>query len=228
MEYQEFFSRFGGSLRTKHLAALSQPGNREANIEKPRDHVEKRHFELPDSSELPKEFIRLDPWEAEYLFLIASYAKQGIVETGRYNGGSAFLMACSNPHVPIHSIDLEPQDDDKLRSLIAETRIGSNIDLIVGDSQKKRYPQIEAFDVLFIDGDHSYQGCLNDLENWFHLLSEGGHLILHDSYEGNEVQPAALTFIGKNSVEVIVSPNIVAQHWMNPRGSLAHFLKTVA
>jgi hypothetical protein len=38
-------------------------------------------------------------------------AKRGILEIGRFNGGSLFLMACANPAVSIYSIEIAPQDD---------------------------------------------------------------------------------------------------------------------
>lgn len=36
------------------------------------------------------------------------------------------------------------------------------------------------FDVIFIDGDHSYQGVKNDYENSLPLLNENGYVIFHD------------------------------------------------
>jgi hypothetical protein len=38
--------------------------------------------------------------------------------------------------------------------------------LIVGDSEKGRFPDIRPYDLLFIDDDHSYQGCSADIANW--------------------------------------------------------------
>lgn len=36
------------------------------------------------------------------------------------------------------------------------------------------------FDVIFIDGDHSYEGVKNDYVNCLPLLNEGGYVIFHD------------------------------------------------
>ena len=209
MDYQSFFEAFGGSARTKNTGL----GNR-------------RHCELPHESGLPKEFIRLDPWEMEYLFLVARRAKHGILEVGRFNGGSCFMMACAASDVPIYSIDIAPQDDDMLRKLFVQHQLGANVQLIVGDSHE-RYPQVGIVDVAFIDGDHSYEGCMGDLVNWYDHLASGGHLILHDSYPGPwQVQDAILDFMKQHpELESVQSPYIGAMHWNYPAGSIAHLIK---
>jgi predicted O-methyltransferase YrrM len=38
-------------------------------------------------------------------------------------------------------------------------------------------------DVLFIDGDHSYEGCRADLEAWLPFVQPGGWIAFHDSSE---------------------------------------------
>jgi predicted O-methyltransferase YrrM len=218
MNYQTFVRHFGASVRTKNIV---QPGEDAAANHK----VNKRAYTLPPSSEIDREFIRLDPWEAEYLFILAERSKEGIVETGRFHGGSTFTMACANPVAPIWSIDIAPQNDEKLTSVFKAQSVGNNVSLIVGDSQHSRYDQIGRFDLLFIDGDHSYEGCTADLENWFPLLSPGGHVVLHDSYYGQPVMDAVSDFF----LTVPNSPMIPAfrgsQHWRHHAGSMAHFIK---
>ena len=90
-----------------------------------------------------------------------------------------------------------------------------NVNLITGDSQKTSYDEISSYDLLFIDGDHSYQGCLNDLNNWWSKLSSGGHIILHDCYAFTEVQKAVIEFLIDKNVEFIVSPYRGHEHWFN-------------
>jgi predicted O-methyltransferase YrrM len=220
MEYHEFFERFGASVRKKNIRpAKAPPGHRKAN---------RRAFTLPKSSEMPEEFIRLCPWEMEYLFCVARDAKLGILETGRFNGGSLFVMACAAPQsVPIWSIDLAPQNDAFLREQLARFRPNSKISLIVGDSQHAKYPEIGNVDVLFIDGDHTYEGCMADIENWYENLVAGGHLIFHDSYQGKHgVQAALVDFMKKHpELQIVQSPFIGAAYWQYPAGSIAHFIK---
>jgi predicted O-methyltransferase YrrM len=172
LEYSAFYQKFGGSARTNNIAAVmlqpAPPGDPARN---------RRAFSLPATSGLPKEFIRLCPWEMEYFYLVARRVKRGIIETGRFNGGSCFLLACAAPDVPIHSIDIAPRNDDLLRTLFKQHNVGQNVDLIVGDSQKTKYPQIGEVDLLFVDGDQSYDGCMNDMVNWYDHLLPNGHLL---------------------------------------------------
>ncbi len=232
MEYAEFYRRFGGSYRRRHLMRIpARLGARwlwvlRALFQRDFDRtLGKIPFVLPPESELPLKFIRLDPWEGEYLFMMGSLARKRIVEVGRFNGGSSFLLACANPKAPIHSVDIAPQDDDRLRRCLANAGVGSNLELIVGDSQRDAYPEIHDVDLLFIDGDHSYEGCTRDLENWYPKLVPGGHVLLHDCYFGSEVLDSVVDFTAQHDVEVIRSPYQIASHWRSPPGSIAHFVK---
>lgn len=209
MNYEEFFQRFGRSLETKNIRKRNWFG---------RVKRRGRDFVLPPSSEAPERFIGLCPWEAEYLFMIARRARAGILETGRRDGGSVFLMACAAPDVPIWSIDIAPRGDERLRELFAARGVGSNVVLITGDSQKTQYPEIGEIDVLFIDGDHTYEGCMNDLTNWYSKLKPNGHLILHDSYRGKHgVQDAVADFMNLHTELLpLQSPFIGSEYWIPP------------
>jgi len=228
MDYVTFYKAFGGSYRTKHVKkTIKSPKDLwRCVVGKHKSH-NIRDFVIPRRSMLPNEFIRLEPWEGEYLFVLASHVKEGIVETGRFQGGSAFLMACANDKIPIYSIDIAPVNDEFLKEQFRTFSVGENVELIVGDSQRTKYRQITKYDLLFIDGDHSYEGCSNDLENWFADLSPGGHVVLHDCYLGKDVRESVIQFINRhrNEVEVVVSPYKRRQHWFYPEGSVAHLIK---
>ena len=234
--YNDFFAKFGGSLRTKKLVPTNPEIFSIKNMarfflarwpysEDVRN-GNKRRYNIPMTSHLPKEYIRLCPWEAQYLFILASRAKLGIVETGRFHGGSTFMLAWANRQVPIYSVDIEPQNDILLKSYFDQYNVGDNVDLIVGDSQHTKYSQVGLVDLLFIDGDHSYEGCSADLENWYPNLEVGGHIVLHDCYFGSPVQDAVLDFMARHpALESIQSPYIHAEYWHLPAGSLAHLIK---
>jgi predicted O-methyltransferase YrrM len=177
--------------------------------------------------EIPPEFIRLDPWEMTYLMWAGSKARRGIVEVGRYNGGSTLIFAIINPDVPIYSIDIAPRDDERLRSVLAGEQAGENVHLLIGDSQHGQFEEVpdQGYDLLFIDGDHSYEGCLADLENWWPGLAAGGSLLLHDCYHGCPVQAATEDFLARNEAIRVRGHNIPAAHWLTAEGSIAHFVK---
>lgn len=161
----------------------------------------------------------------EYIFNVAMFSKKGIVEIGRKKGGSVITFGLANGKVKIWSVDIAPENDSKLIKIIENLNI-KNINLIIGDSQKKNYNEIMAYDLLFIDGDHSYQGCLNDLNNWWNKLSIGGHVILHDCCLFTEVQKAVIDFLNDKKVEFIIPPYRGTEHWHNRySGSLCHFVK---
>jgi predicted O-methyltransferase YrrM len=208
MSAHAFMTRFGASCRKKHL--MPPDG---------------RSYPVASESKLPKRVIRLDPWEAEYLFLVASLAHEGIVEIGRLHGGSTFLLSCANAEVPIWSIDLEPVSDDQLEGWFAQHGVGANVHLLVGDSHWEEFPEIGELDLVFVDGDHSYEGCRADLDSYFSKLAPGGHVLVHDCYDGCPVQRAVLDFVLDEEVEVVRSPYIPATHWHTDSGSLAHLRK---
>ena len=183
-------------------------------------------YNLPTASVIPPEYIRLEPWEMEYLYSVAKFAKKGIVELGRFNGGSTIVLSMANTKLKKYSIDIKPQDDDKCLRLLEQLNCNNNLNLIVGDSQKAKYDYIKSYDFLFVDGDHSYNGCLNDLNNWWDALEPGGHVILHDCYLGSEVQEATVDFLANKNVNIIISPYRGSEHWHNrASGSLCHFIK---
>ncbi|MDX1486258.1 MAG: class I SAM-dependent methyltransferase [Alphaproteobacteria bacterium] len=175
---------------------------------------------------IPKEFIRLEPWETQYLYMLASRSRVGILEIGRLKGGSTLLLGAANREVPIHSIDVAPKNDDYLRSIMDNLGVGHNVELIVGDSQTAKYNSVGQLDLLFIDGDHSREGCLNDLQNWWDSVVPGGHIVLHDCYFGNGVQDAVLEFVRSHDVRFVTSPYIVKEHRRYPNGSLCHMTKS--
>lgn len=230
LSFARFAELYGGSFRTKHLVVV--PATACGRIRLAArfllgrlDTANKRAFSPPAASRLPADFIRLDPWEAEYLYYCAQRAQRGIVEIGRFDGGSTFLLACANRNVPIWSIDLAPRDDERLRGFFAENGVGGNVELVVGDSHASEFSQIGDYDLLFVDGDHSYGGAYADLESFVPGLADGGYLLLHDCYAESHVQSAVLDFAASNDLDAVRPPDNPRSHWQTPYGSMAHYIK---
>ena len=187
------------------------------NTENRLDEIVEHHW----SNIIPQQFIRLDPWEIEYLYNLASNAKVGIQEIGRHHGGSTTVFANANTQAPIHSIDIDPTDDDFLIEMWSKMKVGENVNLIVGDSTS--YQANYNYDLLFVDGDHSYKGCLEDLNNWYDNLTIGGSVICHDAYD-ERVSNAILDFTSNKKVEFVLDAKI-PNHLTAKFGSLCHFIK---
>jgi hypothetical protein len=52
-------------------------------------------------------------------------------------------------------------------------------------------------DLLFIDGDHSYEGCKTDLISWLPWVRPGGWIAFHDSGEDSVARVISEFFPGK-------------------------------
>jgi predicted O-methyltransferase YrrM len=104
-----------------------------------------------------------------------------VVEIGRYRGGTALLLAAAGGDVL--SIDVNEQlrqSDESLRSALSRLGLEGKVELIFADSST--FP-IEAgsIDLVFVDGDHSYEGVSRDVAHWVPALRRGGILLLHDA-----------------------------------------------
>lgn len=69
---------------------------------------------------------------------------------------------------------------------------------ILGDSKEVGLSFKEEVDMIFIDGDHSFEGCLGDFDNWLPHIKIGG-VIAFDDYgdnkDGEEKWPAVKTVV---------------------------------
>jgi hypothetical protein len=55
--------------------------------------------------------------------------------------------------------------------------------------------------VLFIDGDHSYQGCKQDIETWYPFMKKEGVMLFHDCDESSPgVVQAVAEFVNTHTV----------------------------
>lgn len=64
-------------------------------------------------------------------------------------------------------------------------------------------------DVIFIDGDHSYEGCKADIDSWYPHMAKGGVMLFHDCDETSPgVVQAVKEFVEENGFEdVYYDPN---------------------
>lgn len=135
--------------------------------------------------------LRID--EAALLYRLARDAGQGvIVEIGRFKGGSTLVFAAAmaegsslwsyDLHVAARP-DLQGAElDAELLDALRRFGLDARVNLLVGDSRTVDLPS-GPFDILFIDGDHTYEGAKADVERWGPHVREGGHLLFHDAVD---------------------------------------------
>lgn len=70
-----------------------------------------------------------------------------------------------------------------------------------------QYVPDESVDLVYIDADHSYQGCTNDIEAWWPKLRRGGVMAFHDFENPNYgVKEAVMAFAKNNGLQVHLIP----------------------
>lgn len=127
------------------------------------------------------------------------------VEIGCYAGGSSCLVS-QRKNTNLFSIDLgHPISKEIPINNVKKFNTNNNLfQYIQGDSKKittfnelKKY--LNEIDVLFIDGDHSFNGVKSDFELYSPLVKTGGYIIF-DDYNDKQHSPAV-----KPAVDEIVS-----------------------
>jgi predicted O-methyltransferase YrrM len=117
-----------------------------------------------------------------------------VCEIGTSGGGTLYLLTrVSREDALVISVDLlVPLHTQAARARLA--RAGQHVMSISGDSHapetKAKVQELlagEPLDVLFIDGDHSYEGVRADFEHYSPLVRPGGLIALHD-INSNQVE----------------------------------------
>jgi cephalosporin hydroxylase len=106
-------------------------------------------------------------------------------EIGLKNGGNTLLFLRALPTVQtMISLDLQVNNEGRIRSL---ARPGQRFVCIEGDTHTPKVRQKlertlrgQRFDILFIDGDHSYEGVKQDHTQYESLVRDGGLIAFHD------------------------------------------------
>jgi hypothetical protein len=85
------------------------------------------------------------------------------------------------------------------KKVLEKFKDNKNVEIVRGLSiNHAKHELDEAFDIVYIDGDHSYEGCLSDLNAWKNKISKRGFMYGHDytdCYKWIEVIPAVNAFL---------------------------------
>jgi len=149
--------------------------------------------------------------EAEYLLDHSANAK--VLEIGAYHGRSTRVFT----HLAKYVLSIDPfisggkEDVQALfDNAVCPTRLIPKTSDEAFDLLFNVVPYAEAdkFDVVFIDGDHSYHQVMRDIKNYSQLLKQGGLLIIHDyfpyfhkgsAWTSIEIQEACNTMLEKQA-----------------------------
>jgi Methyltransferase domain len=150
------------------------------------------HEAIP--AEVEEIYGKLSPGDQYKLYETAYFARGPILEIGRLHGKSTVVLAMGlrdgGANVPLYSIEI----DDKHRS-IAEGHLHDRglLDLVTciqGDSASTIAELPGRFDTIFVDGDHSYEGCTRDLGALEDRIDLGGIAMFHDCFHSENASGA--------------------------------------
>jgi predicted O-methyltransferase YrrM len=216
-----------------HASVLRDPAAmRFPNVEQWPDRVQ--GFEdlafLFSSNQLNHGVASLQIDEAALLYRLGAAATTGpVVELGRFKGGSTLIFAAGmrelvelwsyDAHVALRPDMPGEQLDAELSAVLERFGLAHKVHLIVADSRTADPPK-RPLELLFIDGDHSYEGAKADFERWGAFVRSGGHVLLHDAVDtggyGN-VYPGVARVVAE-----------IGPGWERRpgAGSIAHFVKS--
>ena len=134
--------------------------------------------------------------ETRFLYHLAKSAKT-VVEIGSFRGKSCVLMlegaeahgntdlriTCIDPHEPTHFGAFKDEDHEAFERTIRAHGFADLVD------HKRMYSHDAVaewdgapIDVLWVDGDHSYEGAKTDFVDWSPFVRSGGVIAAHDAY----------------------------------------------
>ncbi len=147
----------------------------------------------------------LHPVEGRCLHWLAGRVpKQGLaLEVGSFKGKSTcFIASGLAPSAHLACVDTWHNDAmpyDPPGDYMSEflENVSKYLDVI--ETHRGRSKDVSAswhrpIDLLFIDGDHSYEGCSTDLKAWLRFVRPGGWVAFHDSSEEGVAQAISECF----------------------------------
>ena len=182
---------------------------------------------LFSSNELNHGLSRLELNEAAYLYrLVRSLADPAVGEIGRFKGGSTFLLASAGARLVVsvdHESETEPGDAAALAAALSRFALRDRVEIISADSRTVPL-EGRTFDVIFVDGDHSYEGVQADFEHWWPALAPGGHLVFHDAvFAPTDPRWEICIGVARLTTELEQHPQL--KRIPDAPGSFAHFVR---
>lgn len=126
------------------------------------------------------------PWTQPLLDRLDGTHRPRVLEIGVKEGDNALgllkgredLVYVGIDHWRAHHLNRCPKTIARLRS---DAKVGDRATIMVGESvDALRLLARKSFALVFIDGDHSYEGCRRDIMESMRMVMRGGWLCGHD------------------------------------------------
>lgn len=129
--------------------------------------------------------------EKELDAIVKALPESGILlEIGTFHGTTASKIADERQKARIVCVDPFKHSVSDQEGLVGDERLWrinarKNMELFVGTAREFALQNDRLFDVVFVDGCHEYEYCLDDLRVCSPLVKPGGTLLAHDYGRGS-------------------------------------------
>lgn len=117
---------------------------------------------------------------------------ENVIEVGCYHGATTMCIAAAlreNGVGHLYSIDIDPDSIVFAEQMVHEADLSDRVTFVQGNSTAPDvYSALPEASLVFIDGDHSYQGVQGDFLTYRDGLSDSGIIVLHDSIKHMEIR----------------------------------------
>lgn len=121
-----------------------------------------------------------------YVVAVAKYLQcENVFEFGTYLGRTTYYLTFASDNTTVFTLDLpldqNPQGGKYLGIYFRDTAREKFVKQILCNSKDfDPAPFRKKMNLVFVDGDHSYEGVKNDTEKAYEMLAPGGVIIWHD------------------------------------------------
>lgn len=146
-------------------------------------------FEVLKKRPLTAEMTGVAPWECQWILEQVDKVQGHVLEIGTHLGVTAREIALAFPSRQLFCVDCcAPEYGLKQEEICRGAKDLPNVTLTLMDSKSYEIPK--GVGIIFIDGDHSWEGVKADTENAFkHFRTHTGIIIWHDYCQEFEVMP---------------------------------------
>lgn len=152
--------------------------------------------------------------EVKFLCWLAQGTEGNVVEIGCNKGLTTRDLALTNPTKFVYAVDyfVRRQDHDwqicerpSAEELCVYARHLRNVVVLHADSAQLNYEALVDVDLIFIDGDHTFEGVRADTECALRFLSERGHgtVVWHDYYETGPDWVGVKRYVDSLDLEIV-------------------------